>query len=81
VRRIALCYRRLPVAKVGKAPMSAMRFTEHRTYNDDRYGTYYSHRQWAMTMRLSKTSVGKNSRWLGGIWGEKPGYREVQRPK
>ena len=41
--------------------MIATRFTEHRTYNDGRYGPNYSNTQWAMTMRLSKANVGKNS--------------------
>ena len=63
VRRIALCCWRPPVAGVGKAPMIAIRFTEHRTYNDGRYGPNYSNTQWARTMRLSKASLGKNSRF------------------
>ena len=38
----AHCFRHPPVAEVGKVPMIARRYTEHRNYNDGRHGTIHS---------------------------------------
>ena len=59
--RITTTGKHPPVAEVGKVTMLARQNTEHRTYNDGRCGPNYSNTQWAMTMRLSKANVGKNS--------------------
>ena len=41
--RITTTGKHPPVAEVGKVTMLARQNTEHRTYNDGRYGTIHSY--------------------------------------
>ena len=56
--RITTTGKHPPVAEVGKVTMLARQNTEHRTYNDGRYGTIHSYNLWTIPNIVGFTECG-----------------------